>query len=239
MDPENIDLILENEALKNEFVIRNLDLEQIFSTSQGDLQLENEHLRELLDWVDKYKMCPAREKMEADGYLFPPIEPRISPDNDWYLFERWIKGLPIRLRAFDQLDTPYTPKDPDELSDQEIMRELEFLEKALHEIRISVDLNKDVPPRMVYAYLMDTLNDEFGLMTEGSFHIDGCSGYCPECFQRPWCDTGNKSCWSEDEKIGEMFLIDSVRRYVSPSPVSLAVLRKCQAEEDKRFAEFE
>lgn len=68
--------------------------------------------------------------------------------------------------------------------------------------------------------------------------MDGCSGYCPDCYQRPWCETGRSSCWTEDEKIGEMYLPDSVRKYVSASPVSLEILSKYQAEEDEKFAKW-
>jgi hypothetical protein len=239
MDSENIDLILENESLKNEFAIRNLDLDQVFQSTPDDIELENRHLNNLLDWVNKYTICPFRKKMEADGYLYPPIDPHFSPDNDWFLFERWMKGLPVRLRVFDQLSVQYIQKNPDELSDKELACELAYLNKILYEIRISVDLKEGLPARLVYTNLMDMLNEEFDLLIEGFWHLDGCTGYCPDCFQRPWCEAGSQSCWPEDEKIGEMYLHDSVRKYVSPSPVSLIVLKKYQAAEDKRIEEFE
>lgn len=239
MNPENIDLVLENNSLKNEFAIRNLDLAQVFQATPDDLELENRRLNKLLDWVNKYSICPSRKKMEADGYLYPPIDPDFSPDNDWFLFERWMKGLPVRLSVFDQLTTHYIPKNPYELNDKEIADELKYLNKILYDIRICVDLKEDIPPRLAYENLMEMLREEFDLMIEGFWHIDGCSGYCPDCFQRPWCEAGSQSCWPEDEKIGEMYLHDSVRKYVSPSPTSLEVLRKFQAEEDRKIEEFE
>lgn len=238
MNPENIDLVLENNTLKNEFVIRNLDLSQVFVSSPDNLELENRHLNKLLDWVNKYTICLSRKEMEDDGYLYPPIEPGFSPDNDWFLFERWINGLPVRLRALDQISTKYVPKDPNELSDSEIISELERLDKFLYDIRICVDLREGIPPKLIYENLIEMLNEEFDLMIEGFYHIDGCSGFCPDCFQRPWCEAGSQSCWPEDEKIGEMYLPDCVRKYVSPSPVSLSILQKNQAEEDKKFEEL-
>ena len=36
-----------------------------------------------------------------------------------------------------------------------------------------------------------------------------------------------------------MLLIDSLKKYVSASPVSLQILQKCQAEKDKKFNDFE
>jgi len=238
MSHENIDLVLENQSLRNEFVIRNLDLNQVFVATPDNLELENRRLNYLLDWVNKYTLLQSR-KMELEGYLYPPIDPDFSPDNDWFLFERWIKGLPVRLKAFEQLPTPYNPKDPSKMIDSELISELDHLSKILYKIRICVDLKEDVPPKLIYENLIEMLNEEFDLMTEGFWHIDGCGGYCPGCFQRPWCEAGSQSCWPEDEKIGEMYLVDSVRKYVSPSPMSLEILMKFQEEEDKKFEEFE
>jgi hypothetical protein len=238
MTPSNIDLLLENSALKNEFAIRNLDLTQVFCATPEDLGLENRRLRNLLDWVDKYTICPSREKMEADGFLFPPIEPDFSPDDDWALFERWMKGLPVRLKVIDQLKTKYLPKNPTQLDDEEAESEIEYLCELLNEIHISIDVNDDIPPGLLYENLYKFLYEELEIMTDGICHMDGCSGYCPDCYQRPWCETGRSSCWTEDEKIGEMYLPDSVRKYVSASPVSLEILRKKQAEEDEKMAKW-
>jgi hypothetical protein len=238
MNQNNINQILENTSLKKEFAIRNLDLDQIYRSISDNLELENKRLHDLLDWVNKYTMCPFRKQMEADGYIYPPIEPDFSNDNDWFLFERWMKGLPVRLLLSEQLSPQFSAKDPNELSEEQLISELEQLEELLYKIHICVDLQKEVPHQLAYKILIDMLNEEFDLLTEGFWHINGCSGYCPGCEQRPWCETGGQLCWSEDEKIGEMYLIDSVRKYVSPSPVSLSILQKLQAQEDKRFNEF-
>jgi len=72
MSSQSIDTVLENQSLKNEFTIRNLDLSQIWQPTPDDLELENRQLHDLLDWVDKYKECPDRRKLEAQGYRFPP-----------------------------------------------------------------------------------------------------------------------------------------------------------------------
>jgi len=86
--------------------------------------------------------------------------------------------------------------------------------------------------------LLGVLDEEFDLLDTGWWHVDGCSGYCPDCFQRPWCEFGIQSRWQEDEKLGKMFLTESVRRYVPASPQSLAILRIYQEKEDREFAEF-
>jgi len=60
----------------------------------------------------------------------------------------------------------------------------------------------------------------------GGWFFDGCSGDCPGCFQRPWCNTGNSAFCSEDGEAGKMHLIDELKDYVSASPQSLRMLRR-------------
>ena len=236
---EDINEFCENKSLKKELEIRNLDLSQIFCPSPDDLELENRQLRHLLDWVQKYSECHDREKMEAEGYKFPPIDPCITPENDWYLFERWMNGLPVRSKLKEQLPQKFVLKKTEELSDEEILIELEKLSEALEGAGNSIGLNDGIPARLVYNYLLETLEEENEFFIDGGWTHDGCTGYCPDCFQRPWCKSGGQLCWSEDIEAGEMLLIDSLKKYVSASPVSLQILQKCQAEKDKKFNDFE
>lgn len=238
MKTQNIDLLLENQSLKNEFAVRNLDLSQVFVETPDDLELENSRLSHLLDWVNKYAECRHRKQMESCGYDFPPIDPGIEPDSDWYRFERWMQGKPIRKTLREQLPANYAPEEPEALNDDELLTALDKLTMLLREIGISVDYIDDVPPRLRYVELLGTLDDEFELLDGGAWHLDGCTGYCPDCFQRPWCETGSQSCWSEDKEAGGMHLIEPVKKYVSASPISLAILQRLQAEQDKKFDEF-
>lgn len=238
MNIKDIDVFLENQSLKSDFTARDLDLSQVFWATPDDLQRENNVLRNLLDWVQKYTECCNRKQMEGEGYHFPPIDPGISPENDWYRFERWLKGGLIRKRLKDQLPLNCTLTPSDQLTDDEILVALQELTELLVRIHFTVDLVTNVPPRLVYEHLLEVLNDEFDIIQEGFWHLDGCSGYCPGCFQRAWCESGSASCWPEDEEAGQMFLVDSVKRYVCASPFSLQVLQKLQAEEDKKFDDF-
>ena len=238
MKNENIDVLLENQSLKSEFAARGLDLDQVFFPIPDDLERENRILLDLLDWVQKYTECKNRKKMESEGYYFPPIEPDISPEDDWYRFECWMDGRPIRKKLKNLLPPSFTPKTADQLTDDELLFELQKLTELLAEIRVSIDLDSDVPPRLVYEHLLETLDEEFDITIEAFWHLDGCSGYCPGCFQRPWCESGSRSCWPEDEEEGKMFVIDQVKKYVSSSPISLQLLQEFQREEDKKFDEF-
>ena len=238
MNNPEIDLLLENQSLKFEFTLRKLDLEPVFCPTPDDLALENRRLRHLLDWVEKYTTYRDRNRLEAEGYHFPPIDPGISPEEDWYRFKEWIHGRPLRSKLKEQLLVDYVPKARDQLTDAEIVQELDTLQDHLAKINVSVDLQDELPIGLLYDHLLEILEEEFDILVAGMWHMDGCTGYCPGCFQRPWCDTGQNLCWQEDEEAGKLTLIDAVRQYVSASPISLQLLQQRQAEEDRLFAEF-
>ncbi len=238
MAADDINALLENQSLKNEFIYRALDLSKVFSPTPDDLDCENQCLRNLLDWVSRYQDCHDRGIMEMEGYAFPPIDPGISPEGDWFRFIRWMNGEPVANTLRDQLQVSYQPPDPDDLSDKQIVRELKVLEAHLAEVHVCVELIENVPPRLMYQHLLECLDDEFDLFADGKWHLSGCTGYCPECFQRPWCDAGTSCCWAEDIDAGEMVIPDEVRQYVCASKGSLPILQKLQEEEDKRMDEF-
>lgn len=238
MDNHEIDIVLQNQSLKFEFALRNLDLTEVFCYTPDDLARENRALAHLLDWVQKYTEYRDRLRMEREGYLFPPIDPGISPENDWYRFKEWIHGRPLRTKLKEQLLRDYTPQSPEQLTDEAIALEVETLLDLFAAISVQVDLQGELPPRLLYAYLLERLEEDFDILVDGMWHIDGCDGYCPGCFQRPWCEFGSRSCWREDEEAGKMVLIELTQQYVSASPASLSLLQKYQAEEDRASAEF-
>ena len=192
MKSENIDAYLENQSLKTEFAMRDLDLSQVFYPTPADLQRENQVLSQILDWVLAYGECHDRKQMERRGYDFPPIEPDFSPDDDWRRFEMWLQGKPLRSKLKDRLPSGFTPIPTDKLTDEELPGELGKLIKYLAEIHVTVDISDGVPPRVVYEYIVRSLEEEFDIVEEGCWHLDGCSGYCPDCFQRSWCEVGRK-----------------------------------------------
>lgn len=236
---KNVGVLLENQSLKKEFEIRNLDLSQVFTFAPDDLEDENERLKYLLEWVQKYSELRSRKIMEKDGYEYPPISFCITPDNDWSIFEKWLKGIPIRTSIKKLLPPNFDLKRPDELNDEEVEIELKKLKEAIISTNFNIVLNDGIPSRLIYEYLLEMICDDYEMLVEGAWTLDGCTGGCPECFQRPWCEQGGKSCHKEDEEAGEMFLIESVKRFVSASPVSLKILQICREEEKDKFKEFE
>jgi len=239
MNSKQVDVYLENQSLKTEFQIRQLDLEQIWQPTPDDLELENRQLRDLLEWVDMYQeLGRSRKKMEAAGFFFPPISFDIDPDSDWLRFERWLAGKSIRGKLRDWLPKTLIIKRPEELTDDEIDKELEKLIAALAKLHFAVDFIEELPLRLAYEQVLETLDDEFDMIADGWWHLDGCTGYCPDCVRRPWCEQGCSSCWDEDEEAEYMVVPETAKRFVSPSPVSLAILRACQEEEDRKSKKF-
>ena len=240
MGIQNIDHYLENQALKSEFELRDLDLSQVWHPTPDDLELENRQLRDLLDWVDAFKEYGGnRKKMEADGYHSPPLSFDLGPDDDWIRFRRWMGGQTIRGKLKSRLPFDFVIKESKYLSDDQIIAELERLESELKRLHFSVDLKEGLPPRLVYDYLLEIMEDEWDFIMKGCWHLDGCTGYCPDCVQRPWCEFGTSSYWNEDEEAGTMVFPESVKKYVLPTPVSLKILRICQQKEDTEFNKFQ
>ncbi len=241
MAKEDIAPYQRNLALKQAFKLQGLDLNEVMEFSPFDLDLENRRLESLLDFVHRYQKYGSQQTMELiDGpYQFPPIFPGISPENDWYRFDLWLQGLPTRTTMVEQLPTGFVLKRPEELSEEEIGPALDRLAEVLNNLEYGISLQDGIPPRLVYENLLEHLGEDFEFNPGCGWCYDGCSGYCPGCFQRPWCETGSSSCWTEDEEAGKMHLIESLNRYVSASPQSLEILQKFQAVEDADSAKFE
>jgi hypothetical protein len=229
-----------NLALRRLFSNRGLDLEAVMEFTPHDLDLENLRLQSLAEFIVEYDRYGSQEAMEVikGDYVFPPVFPGISPESDWLRFERWLAGKPVSQELRHMLPGRYASfRAPADISDDEIDAEAQRLVSAIEEIRIGVGLQDDLPPRLLYSYLYETLNESFYVEDVG-WNIDGCSGYCPGCIQRPWCDTGQSLCWPEDEEAGKMYLIEELAPYVSASPQSLALLQQSQAEHDAAMAKI-
>lgn len=85
----------------------------------------------------------------------------------------------------------------DGLSEHELRTKLDMLLTALDNHGISLDLNEGIPPRLVYTFLAEDYLHE--LVTDfPGLHIDGCSGWCPDCFQADYCKTIDE-IWTKEE----------------------------------------
>ncbi len=59
--------------------------------------------------------------------------------------------------------------------------------------------DKKTPPTLIYKHLTEKiLNDEFEVVSEMNVLLDGCLGWCPDCFQVDYCDAKDK-IWKPEE----------------------------------------
>jgi len=205
-------VMAENEALKRKFQEAGLDLAAVWSPTPEDPALENRQLQALLVWLRAYQECPDRRRLEQRGFAFPPVEPDSDPDTDWVRFERWVERKPVEwnFRAdFGELGVP------EALTDAQIEQELARIEELLAGRGICIELQDGVPRRLVYGYLRRELHEtSFEFLGSGTrIHLNACTGYCPGCFQRPWCDWGCGETWPEDEEVGHLVIPDEAKRF--------------------------
>ena len=228
----------ENQALKKQFQELGLDLEQVMYFTPMDLDLENRRLQSLLDFVEKYREGGESEHvMELLDKPFPPIYPMISPENDWYRFRLWLEGAPLVMKLRDQAGLPPLEKPIREMTEAEIEVAIQMRLDALEESGISICL-QELPPHILLMALCEMLDEETERMEGEGWMLDGCSGYCPGCLQRPWCDTGQSLGWKEDNEAGGMHLRAELQDFVSMNPQSEEVLDAYNQALEEEMREF-
>lgn len=221
------EIVEQNAAMRREIAAKGLRLEDVWSPSPHDPESENRRLSALLNWMRAYLACPSRRHLELMGYQFPPVEPDFDPDTDWMRFERWINREPISWR-FE--DTFGHIADPADLTDAQVSAEIARVRDLLLRRSVCVDVSDRIPERLLLQHLREFLRTaSFDFAGAGScWHLDGCDGCCPECFQRPWCEAGLSSCWLEDERAGQMVVPPNTCPFVTGT-VSLQQLQDAEA----------
>jgi hypothetical protein len=223
MQDHNIDPMVAYENLITAFFLLGLDPEELIQFNPQKIEYKNRMLADLLRFTKKYLNHKNRQVMELTGDPFPPIFPFFSPESDWFRFERWIRGESVRVTIRELLPDSLQIKPSEQLSDEELTDAINELTTAMASKGFYINL-KDIPDRLYYEYILDCIEEEHDHCPDDGWHFDGCSGYCPGCVQRPWCDTGLERVWPEDEDAGMMALPEELKDYVSASPVSLEVL---------------
>jgi len=90
---------------------------------------------------------------------------------------------------------------PEHLNDEELEDKLDDIEDIFMDNNIFLDLVEKCPDRIIYKYILnEVLSDKIAVSrpTDLRYHISGCDGWCPDCFQQPYCDTW-KDIWDENE----------------------------------------
>lgn len=224
MKENEIDHVLEAQGLRRDFEMRGLDLTPVWQPTPYDPALECRQLRSLLRWVEAYKRLGNREQMEAEGYDFPPIEPDCDPETDWLRFELWMKGkLGVRTVA-EMLDITHPLLPPDQMTAEQKKDAITELIPALAALQIDLYVKEGMPAELIYDDIWEQLNESYMPMCpDTTWHWDGCSGCCPVCVSRPWCESGF-SLWPEDQEAGQMVVPENVLPYLTDADLSLGRL---------------
>ena len=86
-----------------------------------------------------------------------------------------------------------------ELNDKELEEQYIRLEELLKAHNIFIEFQPGLPRRIAYRYLTEEVFYEKYVFVEGmTLHLDGCTGYCPDCFQLDYCDVKDE-IWSKEE----------------------------------------
>jgi hypothetical protein len=217
-----------NIQLKKSFIQLGLDPAPVMEFMPYNLDIENRRLEHLLRFTLKYQECLDRKTMELIGELWPPVFPAVSPASDWIRFEKWLAGEDLTQTLYDKISRKINLPDPKQITIDELDLALKKLYKVLHKLGIGVSLVFDLPPLVEYHLIIDILKSDTDSYFEFGCTIDGCSGYCPGCMQRPWCDSGLENKWPEDIERGKMHLPPELRDFVSASPHSLEMLNDAE-----------
>jgi len=89
----------------------------------------------------------------------------------------------------------------EQLTDQEIAAKLKEIKKVFSDNNVELGLTEKLPEKIIYSYLVEEVLPEmpsfpYGPDCQFTYVIDGCDGYCPECFQRDYCE--NSAAWDEE-----------------------------------------
>ena len=230
-----IDLTFEIDSLKTEFLVKNLDLDEIWDQPTDQLRATRE-LKYMLLCIELCKEDKSPEQLFIEGHLPPHIKDPTMPEEDWSKFIKWTQGKIVIEYLIDKVDL----KNPDDIPEDEIESELKKLITQIENANIGIQLLSPVPPIILYKVLHEWILDENpeACETDG-WIMNGCGAYCPGCYMRPWCDVGIDLCWSEDEEIKNMYLRPELRKTMSAWPGVYPEMRRRQDIEDAENAEME
>lgn len=229
MQDQNTRAKLIQKKIKEAFAKIGLDPDELIEYFPQDLEAKNRFYAGLLEFTKKYLKHQSREVMELTDDPFPPVYPFISPESDWYRFERWVRGESVRETIRAQLPEKFIIRPSLEVPDTELAAAISALKEVLAKKGFYVEL-QEIPDRLYYEYILDWIEEEHELCPGGGWHLDGCTGYCPGCVQRPWCETGQICIWPEDEDEGRMVIPKELKHYVSSSKHSLSIMMKADME---------
>src|ERR1035437_1464027 len=174
---ETCGVAAENRTLRDALAARGLAVADVMEPA-SDAVSERRRLAEITAWVVAWERLGGnRQAMTAAGYRYPPVDPDFDPDNDWLLFERWVRGRPVRWN-YSRIFGPLP--DPAALSEAGLSAELDRVRRRLDARGVCLEFAPQLPAAAAYGWLHDTLpNTHFEYLATGTrLHLDGCAGDC-------------------------------------------------------------
>jgi hypothetical protein len=90
------------------------------------------------------------------------------------------------------------------LGKKELSKKLDEIIEILERHSIVLGFTADLPDKVIYEYLVNdfipqekTFNENCTGLTQV---VDGCDGYCPDCFQNSYCEVSREIGWEEEER---------------------------------------
>jgi len=79
----------------------------------------------------------------------------------------------------------------EEMSEIELITKIEFMDAILTDNGIVLELSPNLPPDLTYKYIVEEMLPELvhcNIPERSAIHFTGCGAWCPECFQKEYCE---------------------------------------------------
>jgi hypothetical protein len=157
--------------------------------SEDSLRLDNELMRRRL------------QSLGALGYKFDRDDPKLENEFLKYVleFEEMREGPHVSLQSIFPDDFEFPPAVS--MTEAQLAAKLDAICEILATRDIVVEPVGNLPDPVLYEYVVNEIRTlQIPLESpEGlTFHLDGCDGNCPDCFQRDYCDVKDET-WEDEE----------------------------------------
>lgn len=157
--------------------------------SDDSIRLDNELMRRRLD------------ALGAVGYRFEGQDPELEHEFLKHVleFEEMQEGPHVPLQSIFPDDFELPPAAS--MTESQLTAKLDAICEILATRDIVVEPVGRLPDPVLYEYVVNeirTLRIPLESPEGLTFHLDGCDGNCPDCFQRDYCDVKDGT-WGDNE----------------------------------------
>jgi len=101
------------------------------------------------------------------------------------------------IRSLFPPNTTFPPAE--EMTETELESTVKFFEDILMDNGILLELSPTLPADITYKYIVEEMLPDLipdSIPEGGALHYNGCGGWCPECFQKDYCEM-KKELWPD------------------------------------------